>query len=165
MGDDLSLPERNSVRTPMQWSDAENAGFSTAAPADLVRPVIRDGPFGYTRVNVESERWDPESLLRWMEEAVRVRRDFGAFGRGAWRLHDTEDPAVFAHSCGADGNAVLALHNLAPGKTEVVVDLGGLEASRLMPIFGADRRVDVEDGAVTVTLEGYGYHWYRVERD
>ena len=29
MGDDLSLPERNSVRTPMQWSDEPNAGFST----------------------------------------------------------------------------------------------------------------------------------------
>ena len=32
MGDDLSLPERNAVRTPMQWSDAPNAGFSTAQP-------------------------------------------------------------------------------------------------------------------------------------
>ncbi len=32
MGDDLSLPERNSVRTPMQWSDEPNGGFSTAPP-------------------------------------------------------------------------------------------------------------------------------------
>ena len=44
MGDDLSLPERNSVRTPMQWSDEPNAGFSTASAERLVRPVVSEGP-------------------------------------------------------------------------------------------------------------------------
>ena len=43
MGEDLSQPERNSVRTPMQWADDPNAGFSTAARACLVRPVVSEG--------------------------------------------------------------------------------------------------------------------------
>src|SRR5581483_10898555 len=43
MGEDLSLPERNSIRTPMQWADAKNGGFSTAAAERLVLPPIRGG--------------------------------------------------------------------------------------------------------------------------
>src|SRR5262245_14452570 len=51
MGDDLNLPERNSVRTPMQWSDEPQGGFSTAKKTVL--PVISEGPYSYQRVNVE----------------------------------------------------------------------------------------------------------------
>src|ERR1700749_3642514 len=52
MGDDLDLPERNAIRTPMQWSAASGGGFSSAPPDALVRPVIGDGEFGYQTVNV-----------------------------------------------------------------------------------------------------------------
>ena len=40
MGDDLSLPEREPVRTPMQWSQDANAGFSSAPRGELCAPVI-----------------------------------------------------------------------------------------------------------------------------
>lgn len=52
MGEDLSLPGRQAIRTPMQWSFKENAGFSTAPPDKLVRPVIDKGEYGYQTVNV-----------------------------------------------------------------------------------------------------------------
>src|SRR4051812_16699266 len=51
MGDDLALAERAAVRTPMQWSSAPNAGFSSAPRSQLVLPVVARGPFGYRRVN------------------------------------------------------------------------------------------------------------------
>src|SRR4051794_22664078 len=66
MGDDLSLPERNAIRTPMQWSHEPGAGFSTAPVEELVRPVVRGGPYGHERVNVEAQRRDPGSMLNWM---------------------------------------------------------------------------------------------------
>src|SRR4029079_2797893 len=50
MGDDLSLPERQCARTPMQWSDEPNAGF-TKKSRPLI-PVISGGAFGYEHVNV-----------------------------------------------------------------------------------------------------------------
>src|SRR3954471_7628358 len=46
MGDDLSLAERASVRTPMQWSDEENGGFSTAPREKLFYQVLSGGDFG-----------------------------------------------------------------------------------------------------------------------
>ena len=56
MGEDLSLPGRQSIRTPMQWSHQPNAGFSPADPDKLVQPVIDSGDFGYERVNVTAQR-------------------------------------------------------------------------------------------------------------
>jgi maltose alpha-D-glucosyltransferase/alpha-amylase len=73
MGDDLRLKERNSVRTPMQWSEEPQAGFSSAKKTVL--PVISKGPYSYTRVNVEAQRRDPNSLLSWTERMIRLRKN------------------------------------------------------------------------------------------
>jgi hypothetical protein len=54
MGDDLSLPERYAVRTPMQWSAAPNGGFSRAARDDLPVKPVASGRFRYQRINVET---------------------------------------------------------------------------------------------------------------
>ena len=65
MGEDLSLPERNAIRTPMQWSAARNGGFSTATrKQDLRRPVIDDGEYGYEHVNVDDQRSRPVLAAR-----------------------------------------------------------------------------------------------------
>ncbi len=47
MGEDLALPERTAIRTPMQWSDGPNSGFSRAPAGQLVAPLVEGGPFGY----------------------------------------------------------------------------------------------------------------------
>ncbi len=60
MGDDLSLPERYAVRTPMQWSAAANAGFSRAARDDLPVKPVASGRFRYQRINVETALRHPE---------------------------------------------------------------------------------------------------------
>ena len=57
MGEDLALRERDAVRTPMQWSDERNAGFSTRRPARAAGRAR--GPYGYEHVNVEEQRRDP----------------------------------------------------------------------------------------------------------
>src|SRR3954470_11150696 len=63
MGDDLSLPERNCARTPMQWSTEPLAGFTRADKGIL--PVIEHGPYGFHKVNAADQRRDAESLLNW----------------------------------------------------------------------------------------------------
>jgi maltose alpha-D-glucosyltransferase/alpha-amylase len=73
MGDDLRLPERNCARTPMQWSTEPEAGFTKAAKPVL--PVISDGAYGYQHVNVAAQRYDPNSLLNWMERMIRMRKE------------------------------------------------------------------------------------------
>src|SRR5690606_31990555 len=86
LGDDLSLPERESARTPMQWSPDPQGGFTTSNKP--VRPVIADPIYGYQRVNVDKQRRDPHSLLSWMERKIRVRRECPEISWGQWRILD-----------------------------------------------------------------------------
>jgi len=98
MGDDLSQEERNSVRTPLQWSDRENAGFSAAPREKLIRPVIADGPFGYPKVNVAAQREAPGSLMEHMQRLIRTRRACPEVGWGEWRVIDAGESCVVALS-------------------------------------------------------------------
>ena len=162
MGDDLSLDERNAVRTPMQWSGEPNGGFSTALEGDLIRPPIKGGPYGFENVNVADERLEPDSLLNWMERAIRARRDLPEFGWGETRILDVEDPAVFAHLCAWRGGAVLAVHNFSEEARAVTLDLSDYEARDLIDLLG-DKRYEDVGGAHEVKLEGYGYRWFRLD--
>jgi maltose alpha-D-glucosyltransferase/alpha-amylase len=100
MGEDLNQEERNSVRTPMQWTADLNAGFSTADPSSLVRPVIDKGAFSYRKVNVQAQRRDPQSLLNYLERMIRTRKEYPEFSTGTYRVVETSEPTkIFAHSC------------------------------------------------------------------
>ncbi|HVY13459.1 MAG TPA: alpha-amylase family protein, partial [Alphaproteobacteria bacterium] len=80
MGDDLSMPERQSVRLPMQWSAAENGGFSTAPKDKLIQPMIENGPFGFKMVNVESQQGEKDSLLEFIRTLVHLRNEHPSIG-------------------------------------------------------------------------------------
>lgn len=158
LGEDLSLPERESVRTPMQWSAGRNAGFSDAAPERLYRPVITGGPFGYERVNVERQSADPASLLTFMRRAIRTSKSVPAFSEGDWAFLPSEEPALLAHCSTLDGESVYALHNLADRPVSVTLDLPeGLGTLLGSAEGGVDGR--------RVTLEPYGFRWLRREEE
>src|SRR4051794_11696036 len=73
MGEDLSRPERKAVRTVMQWTDGPQAGFSLADDDRLAAPAIREGPFGYDKVNVALQSQQRDSLLSLVGNLVRSR--------------------------------------------------------------------------------------------
>lgn len=154
MGDDLSRPERLSVRTPMQWSDEANAGFSTARR--LAAPVIDEGPFAYTQLNVEGQQDDPDSLLAKTRRLLLARRQLSEVGDGKAQLLTVDHRAVFAivHECKAMS---VMLANLS-GETVSVqlreVDLQGFEE------ILSDRPYPASTGS-SLTLHGYGYRWFR----
>jgi maltose alpha-D-glucosyltransferase/alpha-amylase len=162
LGDDLSLPERWAVRTPMQWSDAPNAGFSAAPAEKLVRPVVAGGDFAYERVNVEAQRRDPESLLNWLREAMRVRRANPVFGWGDCRLVETGHAAVLAHRSEWEGSVVVAVHNLSSKRAQVELNLPEGEADELVNLLGPDAGRHARLSRGRLELEGYGCRWYRV---
>lgn len=161
MGDDLSQDERNSVRTPMQWSDGRNGGFSAADPDRVVRPVIATGPFAHDRVNVAAQQRDPDSLLNWFERACRARRDCPELGWGDWRLLETGDPAVLAHAARWRDNRIVIVHNLSGEAREVTIpDLAGPDDHVLEVFCDGRRGADPEPGK-PLSLEPYGFRWLR----
>ncbi|RBI62456.1 trehalose synthase [halophilic archaeon] len=156
MGEDLDQPGRFAVRTPMQWSDEENAGFSTADPDDLVRPVVSDEAFGPGAVNVADQRADPDSLLNWTSRLVRTRGEFPELSRGDCTVLDADHPAVFAHASSLDGDTVVAVHNLDDETATVTLALNADPT----PVFG-DARFEPDGDDLHVSLAPYGHCWFR----
>ncbi|WP_327054091.1 alpha-amylase family protein [Halomicrococcus gelatinilyticus] len=163
MGEDLSQAGRTAVRTPMQWANEENAGFSDAPADDLVLPVVEEGQFGHDRVNVTDQEFDPDSLFNWMQRLVALRKENPELGWGKFDLLETEEPGVIIHRCRWDGTGVLAIHNLADEETDVTFSLPG--DPRLVDVF-ANRQYDPLDSAESdgyeFTIDPYGYRWSRL---
>jgi maltose alpha-D-glucosyltransferase/alpha-amylase len=162
MGDDLSLNERDAVRTPMQWSADENAGFSTARAGDLISPIVSKGDFDYCKVNVAAQRQNPDSLLNWMERAIRVRKENPEFGWGSVDIVETGAPAVFGHRLERDGGVVLAVHNLSDRQVDVKLDVSEYEGRRLVDLIDHSEREPVRGQRHELELGPYGFHWFRV---
>jgi maltose alpha-D-glucosyltransferase/alpha-amylase len=160
MGDDLSLPERECARTPMQWTAEPQGGFSTAA--QVVRPVIDDARYGYAVRNVAAQRRDNDSLLNWTERMIRTRKECRELSWGAYRVLETSVPAVLALQYEWRDAAMLTLHNFSGEPQRVRFDVPTARGERLVDALG-DRNSQAQHGhRHELTLEPYGYRWYRV---
>ena len=161
MGDDLSLPERKSCRTPMQWSTEPHGGFTKSKKP--VVPVIEDGPFGYQHINAAEQRRDPNSLLNWTERIIRMRKEVPEIGWGDLTILDAANPAVLAMRYGWRNNCVIVLHNFSkePREVEFRTGLSQDEDKLLINLLSSEHSPAQRNGTHKVCLEGYGYRWYR----
>ena len=120
MGDNLYLGDRDSVRTPMQWTPDRNGGFSRADFAQLYLPPLMDPVYGFAAVNVEAQQRNPSSFLHWMRRILAVRREFPVLGTGELEVVSSANPSVLAFVRYAPDrpdkgpvNPVLCVHNLS----------------------------------------------------
>jgi maltose alpha-D-glucosyltransferase / alpha-amylase len=164
MGDDIELPDRHGVRTPMPWSDAPQAGFSDH-PAPYL-PLVEHPIGGWRTANVAAQEADPDSLLHWVRHLVRTRKALPALGRGAFTLVDAADDrlCVFRHElpsgAGAGGSVVMAIHNLSAETVTVQLDASPAGPWRRL-LAGRAWGPDELDGAkLPVWLEPHGYAWW-----
>jgi maltose alpha-D-glucosyltransferase/alpha-amylase len=163
MGEELSVPGRHAVRTPMQWSDEPGAGFSTAPEGAFPQPLVR-GDFGPAAVNVAAQRDDPDSLLNWFERLIRRRRECHELALGTYRAVRTRSKSVFAHRCDWSGSTVMAVHNLADRAARCRLPIDGIDDAVAVDDLLRGGRLDVTRGGVSLDLEPYGYRWFRVVR-
>ena len=162
MGDDLSLPERNCCRTPMQWSTEPHGGFTKSEKPIL--PVISGGPYGFEHLNAAEQRRDINSMLNWTERIIRMRKEVPEVGWGPFEVLDVGNDAVLAVRYDWRNNSVLFLHNFAhdPCEVEFSAGLKDERGNLLVNLLGPDHSRAAENGKHKVCLEGYGYRWYRV---
>lgn len=163
MGDDISLDSRNAVRTPMQWSAEESAGFSDASPERFPRPVITEGSFSASVLNVAAQREDPDSLLNWMKELIRVRRESPEIGWGSVKILATEEPAVFSHRFDWKAGSLVFVHNLSDHSHHLELHLQLRSPTAPSVVFGNARMNGTGNrgDAFSIELPRYGYLWIR----
>ena len=164
MGDDLSLPERNCARTPMQWSNEPRGGFTKSDRPFL--PVISGGPYGFEHVNAARQRRHPESLLNWTERIIRMRKEVPEIGWGNFQIVSSRDSAVLIIRYDWRNNSVLFVHNFNSKPREISFSVGlsgeDVESGRLLNLLSEDHSRGDREGRHRLVIEAYGYRWYRI---
>jgi maltose alpha-D-glucosyltransferase/alpha-amylase len=116
MGDNVYLGDRDSVRTPMQWSPDRNGGFSRADFAQLYLPPLMDPVYGFEAVNVEAHQRNPSSHLHWVRSILQTRKQFPVFGTGAFDLVPCANPSILAYVRSPEPGASPAPRARRPGR-------------------------------------------------
>jgi maltose alpha-D-glucosyltransferase/alpha-amylase len=162
MGDDLTLPERQCARTPMQWSTEPQGGFT--ASSRPVLPVISEGVYSYEHVNVAAQRRDTNSLLNWMERVIRMRKEIPEIGWGDFTFLKIDTAQVLAMQYEWRNNTVIVLHNLGAAPCELRLRLGRKHSGdgELVNLLSDEHSQPTKGGSQRILLEPYGYRWYRV---
>ena len=158
MGDNVWLDDRNGVRTPMQWSDEPNGGFSTADPDALYLPVVNSKEFPLERVNVARQRLDEESLFHLMSRMIRVRKASYALSRGEFAWADTgSNESIAAYFRTHEQQRMLVVNNLSPEQQQIKFDVDAEGGSAREIINGVE--YPLEDGYLTLDLQPHEYLW------
>jgi hypothetical protein len=190
MGEDLRAKGRSAVRSPMQWDDAGNGGFSTAPPGDLVAQPV-DGPYGPAHINAAAAKRDPDSLWNFVATLIQRYRECPELGWGTFELIKHVSPAVLLQRCTWDGSTVIVAHNFGAEPASVTATMetaaetaspqegeedgpegpdakGGAGRSYagavLRDLLGGEDIPLSDDGAFELPLDRYGYRWFRVQR-
>ncbi|OUC93303.1 alpha-amylase family protein [Streptosporangium minutum] len=157
LGENLEAEGRMAVRIPMQWS--RSGGFSPDPKTVVPTP---DGEYGPRHVNVDDQRRDPDSMLKWITMLVSRYRESPELAWGHYEVLDAGDEAVLAHRADAEGGTVIAVHNFADREAEVELVLRDLDRCEVLTDLLVDGTLDLpSDGRVTFALEPYGTRWLR----
>ena len=162
MGENPDIPGRESVRTPMQWNDDRNGGFSSAIPSRLVSQPPGDG-YAPTHVNVTAQYNQDDSLLRFIRHLTERYRVSPEIGWGALEILEQDAAGLLVHSLTADVGRMIAIHNFADTPATASIDLADEpEGTRLTDLLGPE---DYDEGPTwRFDIPAYGYRWLRVAR-
>ena len=179
MGDNIYLGDRDSVRTPMQWSPDRNAGFSHADFAQLYLPLLMDPVYGYQSVNVEANLRDSSSMLHWMKRMLEVRKQHPVFGTGHFEVLSVDNPSVLAYmrsgatdELGAEDvsqegveqqeDIVLCVCNLSRFAQPAELPLIRFEGKTPIELLGRVPFPRIGELPYFVTLAPYGFYWFEL---
>lgn len=169
MGEDLRAKGRSAVRSPMQWNDTANGGFSTA-PADKLVAQVVDGYFGPKNINAAHAKRDPDSLWNFIAALIRSYRESPELAWGDFELIKQPHPGVLLHSCTRAGSTLVLAHNMAAQPASVTAKVSSPEdpaenfaGATLLDLLDGDNVPLADDGGFELELERYGYRWFRIQ--
>jgi maltose alpha-D-glucosyltransferase/alpha-amylase len=160
MGDNIWLGDRDSVRTPMQWTPDRNAGFSQCDPGRLYLPVIMDAVYGYQALNVEAQMRSPHSLLHWVRRMIDIRKRHPTFGCGSYEELGASNPSILAFVREFGDDRVLCVNNLSRFPQPVELDLRRYEGVVPIEMTGGVPFPRIGELPYLLTLPGHGFYWF-----
>jgi len=151
MGDNIELPDRNGVRTPMQWDASPNAGFTTGQPfTEFVK-----GELDFQHINVASQLADAHSLFHSISRMVNIRKGHPAFSRGLMDWVEADNPSLAVYTRAYQGETLLIINNLSD-QPQVVTFPAEYQADYINLISNVVQHVNS-----SLTLQPYTYLWLK----
>ena len=120
------IAARDNGRTPFQWDNTANAGFSTGTPWLKVNP-------NYTAVNVSAEEAKPDSPLNYFRKLTKLRKDNLVLVYGKYTLLDADNESIYSYTRELNGKKFLILLNF---KAADATANTGLDLSKAKVILG-----------------------------
>ena len=119
---------RDNGRTPFQWNNSTNAGFTTGTPWIKVNP-------DYPAVNAAAEEKDSNSILNYFKKAIRLRKSNLTLVYGKYTLLDKDNPNIYAYTREGEGKKFLVLLNFKSIPASVTLP-AGIILSAATPVLG-----------------------------
>ena len=163
MGDNIWLPDRNGVRTPMQWDGSLNAGFSEADPESLYEPVIESGDYAYAKVNVALAEKDPESLLNKMRKLISIRKSQPTLSLGDYRFLAKDQTQCLVLLRSYQDEHILCIHNLSGEDQSLQIDLEQFTGMKLFDVMRDNIMKEIDGREVRLTIDPYGFYWLKIQ--
>jgi alpha-glucosidase len=135
---------RDNSRTPMQWSEEKNAGFTTGNPWLKVNP-------NYEKINVSHQLQDPDSILNFYKKLVQLKKSNEVFTYGTYELLLADDPQVYVYTRTLGKEKVLVIANLSVKPAEIELD----EACNYDNLLLNNYHVESHPSSNTVSLKPY----------
>ena len=110
----LMLRSRDNARTPMQWDDSKQAGFTEGEPWIKVNP-------NYKKINAAQQLEDPDSVFHYYQKLIRLRKEKDIIVYGEFEPLYREDEQIFAYTRKQDQEKLLTVCNFSDKNTEVEV--------------------------------------------
>lgn len=144
---------RDNSRTPMQWSNEPNAGFTTGTPWIGVNENYRD-------INVEKQQQDESSVLHFYKKMIKLKKSDEIFTYGTYDLILEDHPAIYAYTRSLDVEKVVVFSNLTADTVTWEEDLSiAFESNQLLL---ANYEVDNHDSTSILTLKPFETRVYRI---
>lgn len=100
----ISYKGRDNARTPVQWDDSDNAGFTTGTPWIPVNP-------NYMEINAKEQLGRKDSVFHYYKELIRLRKEHEIIVYGQYELLNPESEEVFAYKRSLNGQELLVICN------------------------------------------------------
>ena len=159
MGDNIWLPDRNGVRTPMQWTNEPNAGFSEQAAGSIYTPVIQEHPYSPDVVNVNAQLHEQDSLLNRIRMMISTRKENPVFSTGELNWIDEISPAVAGYWRTHKDVSILVLNNLSDQPQQVRISLLDGYPDRPIDLLYGEEISQSQSRSLIVRLRPFQFRW------
>lgn len=121
----ITFKSRDNARTPVQWDDSPQAGFTSGNPWIAVNP-------NYTQINAKAETADPGSVFHYYRKLIALRKEYPIIVYGRYELLMEDDEELFVYMREMDGEKLLVVCSFCDHETDFAIPAEFAKASRLI---------------------------------